>query len=174
MGTSEDSQEGMNKRDAEFIVQRTFGPNVEAVRVSSDLRDGRFTVCCNQRGIIQIVGCGPDWESAIDHAKSTELGRRLQEEHAQGVALAEQALKAKSPVEFADAVEQQVISEALSSGASEEAINELRKRFAKAKEKLINDYKDRESEDGTQERKDDESSGDHHEGPGTEGQQERE
>lgn len=137
-------EQGMTREEAQHVAQATFGPKAECVRVSSSDRNSRCVVALGsyrlsrtERPVPLLLGSGPDWSSAIDHARGTPNGLKAIEEMQKVKDFINKAMESAKPGDFADFVRDQTIEEAKMKGATQEVIDAIRKKFDEAKKKII-------------------------------------
>lgn len=131
----------------ESVAQKAFGPRTELFRASSHDRNRRFVVAQSllrtdgsKKADVVVLGEADSYAKAVMLATTSDTGRAAIAEHVRAVELMKKALGAKSPIEFADAVETDAISELRLSGATEDQIQAIKEKFTKAKEKINDDH----------------------------------
>lgn len=134
----------MTREEAQHVAEATFGPKAECIRVSSMDRNGRFVIALGSYRISRterptplLLGSGPDWTSAIDHARTTPNGLKAIEEFQKVKDFINKAMESAKPGDFADFVRDQAIEEAKAKGANEAVINAIRNKFDEAKKKIV-------------------------------------
>lgn len=132
-----------SRKDAMHAAFKIFGPRVELVRVSSNVREERFKVALgsfkinpSDRPVPLLLGTGPDWAAALDHARTTENGRLAEKTNLEALDLVRKAMESKSELEFVKIVEDDAVSEATGRGASEAEITAIKHKFAEARKKI--------------------------------------
>lgn len=131
------------RKDAMHAAFKIFGPRVELVRVSSNDRSERFKVALgsfvinpSDRPTPLLLGTGDSWESAIDHARTTENGKLAEKTNLEALDLVRKAMASKSELEFANIVEDDTLKEAASRGANEAEIAAIKHKFTQARKKI--------------------------------------
>lgn len=133
----------MTKQEAEHAAQFTFGPRAECVRVSSNDRNSRFVIALGSYRLSKsdspvplLLGSGRDWESALDHGKTTPNGIRAIEEFSKVKELIRKVSTSETPGAFTEAVREMTIKEAQEKNLGQEVIDKINARFDAAKLKL--------------------------------------
>lgn len=132
-------------------MEERFGQTTELVRVSSTDRAGRFLVAQSRRkqsrdsgGMHEVVllGRGDSYASAYASSLRSEEGIRAAEEFFKVKELIRSAATAPTAAAFADDVMRATLDEAKANGFSEEQLEELKKKFEAAREKINDGRKD--------------------------------